>query len=183
MSKTKQEFPYLSLSDYCNKHPERFTIKDEWTIGNFIGIALGVGFVILAIKPMLINTDGIGFRIIYGIIALAALAYGLLKDRSYFNKKTGNKMKQLRSRKYKLDGEDTMEEIITAYNNDDFEAIAEVPSTSSGSLQVEVLHDKEGKFAITMILNNYYGDLNYVSDVKMFEGEQYDEYIEVLKRL
>ena len=180
---SQQNNTYKSLDHYFMANPSLFATKKN-QVKRIIGLLFAASFIVLAIFPELINFRGIGFQIIFGVIALVILAIifsGLLD--SYFIKETGNKITSLKKKTFHLGTEDDMDTIIEAYNEDDFEALKDIPSTDSGSLKIDIMHDKIGKECYLLLINEYYGEINYTSEIKIFKGDKYDEHYPVLRKL
>lgn len=180
---TNEQNKHEALDHYFMESSDLFLTKKD-NIKRIIGLCISTPFIVLAIAPGLIGFGGIGFRIIFAVIALVVLAFtffgGLNK---YYNKRTNGLITTLKQKTFHLDGENDMEEIISAYNNEDFEALSEVASTDSGSLKIEIKHDKIGKECWLLLINEYYAKVNYISEIKNFKDAKYEELLPILKKM
>ncbi|MFV0539876.1 MAG: hypothetical protein ACK5MZ_01380 [Aestuariibaculum sp.] len=171
-----------TLNDYFVANSNLYHTKKS--TGKMVkGLLIAVPFIILAIKPELINLTGIGFRIIFGVIGLIVLALHLLGGVNYYNIKSGGKIKHIRLKKFQLSNDNTMDEIVEAYENDDFQALRDAASTDNGSLHLNIWHDKTGKEVYLLLVNNYYGTVNYKSSIKIFSNTEYDTFFPILKKI
>lgn len=174
---------FQTLYQYFSDNPDLYQAKKNSTF-RIIFAVIALLAIVLAINPELINFTGIGFRIVFGVIALFAISKVIWNGSvDFYNKKSGEKIKSLKFKKFSINGEDDMEEIIEAYENEDFEALRDVPSTDNGSLRIEIDYDKKGKECYMMLRNEYYGDINYVSEIKVFKDEKFDELYPILRKL
>ncbi len=179
---TIENTKYEELNSYFVENPNLYASKKS-NQKRIKGLIFALPFIVLAIKPELIHLSGTVVRIIFGFIGFCILGLSFLGAVNYYNIKSGGKIKHLRLKKFNLSDDDTMDEIIEAYENEDFQALRDAASTDNGSLHLNIWHDSTGKELYLLLVNSYYGKVNHKSSIKIFSGEEYDKLYPIIKNI
>lgn len=188
---SKSQVKYTDPHSYYASQKDKFEEKyRKRIIGRTIFGILTLVSSTLAFKPELIgklnlwfSMTGIVFQIGFWILALVFAFIVWFPSADYYNKKSGGKIKDLKIKKFYLDGDDSMEDIIGYFENKDLESLRDAAKIDSGSLTLYIEHDPIGKEAYLLLLNDYYGDVNYSSEVITISWDEYDENITLLKKI
>lgn len=179
---TDVSLPYQDMDDYFALHPEEFSQSEGYGIRTVVLLLTAIIAGVLAYRPELINFTGIGFQSIFGIIALVCFLLAFVKSTHTIYRKTGNPIKEIHFRKFSLENAN-IEDIIEDFESGKLSEVTKYPASDDASLRVRVYADTKGKAAWVILINQYYGETNYVSPVLHFEGFEYDKHIGLLKTL
>ncbi|MBS9784014.1 hypothetical protein KGV55_01565 [Candidatus Gracilibacteria bacterium] len=186
---------YEGLAQFYEKNPKVFLEKTDYINVNKIILGLvAIACVVLIFKPdwleyvLLFVKLGnfipmIVAKIALGIIAAFLGFMAFFPYSRYILKESGEEVKQFKSKKFDLEGGQLFDKYIEAFENKDLETLYNAHATDSGSLELVIDYAPKSKKAYLLLINMYYGDVNYSSDVWEISGADYEKYFKMLKKM
>lgn len=181
MSQEKTTVPE-NLYAYYTLHPEKFEMRTNQTKKMLYYVLIGV-CVLLLVFPSLLPLSALLVRIAagLGLVVFGFSAYAGGAD--YYNKESGGKIANIRIKKF--DGDEIGEaQIVSMFEQHDFEGLADVSAADNQPIQLYVHEDAIGKEFYLQVMKFYSSsDFRGLTPVIVIAEPEYSKYHSLIKRI